>query len=265
MIDIGVNLLHEQFAGDRRAVLERASAAGVETLLITCTRIDMILPALQLCEAHRLYCTAGVHPHDAAAAAEDFDVDLRALVDHPAVKAVGETGLDFNRNFSPRETQREVFARQLAIAADAGKPVFVHDRDTDGEVYETLRPLTAQLRGVVIHCFTGTATDLECYLGAGFYIGVTGWVCDPRRGALLRELVPEIPLDRLLIETDAPFLLPRDMPRHWHADNGITGHPRRNEPALLGVVAARIAALRKIPVAEVAAVTAANARRLFQL
>jgi len=265
MIDIGVNLLHPQFDDDRDAVLERARQAGVETLIVTSTDLSTAERAVGFCSARGLFCTAGIHPHDAKDAPANLVQVLESLAAHPAVCAIGETGLDFNRNFSPPDVQRRVFAMQLELAARTGLAVFVHDRDSNGEVHRMLAPLARDLSGVVVHCFTGTEQDLDNYLDAGFSIGVTGWVCDPRRGAALAALVPRIPGDRLLVETDAPFLLPPMTADSWPPAAVSRRHKRRNEPMLLPRIIARLAELRGEDPEVLTAVTAANARRLFSL
>jgi len=268
MIDIGVNLLHPQFSEDRDAVIARAKAAGVEQMLITATDLDSTRAAIRFCESNQLFCTAGIHPHDAAAADANFATTLAELASHPAVRAIGETGLDFNRNYSPPDAQRQVFKTQIDLAKRLQKPLFVHDRDSDGEVFELLSRAEAGSAGVVIHCFTGNRQDLQRYLEAGFYIGVTGWVCDERRGRELQALLPEIPLDRLLLETDAPFLIPANIPAaliEWPPQGVSRKHRRRNEPALLAVVAAAVADLLQISPAELSARSAANARLLFDI
>lgn len=262
MIDIGANLLNGQFRQDLDAVLARAWEAGLEHLIVTATNPQDAAAAVELCATHEdLSCTVGVHPHQAGevqAADADWLEQIRALAANKQVCAIGETGLDFFRNFSPQAAQQAVFTAQVELAAELGLPLFVHDRDSQGAVYEVLIDRADQLPGVVVHCFTGDERDLMRYLDAGFCIGVTGWVCDQRRGGRLRELVPKIPLDRLLIETDAPFLLPQGAA-------SPTAQKRRNEPCLLPFIAAYIAELLQISTAEVADRTAANARRLFRL
>jgi TatD DNase family protein len=268
MIDIGVNLLHPQFAEDRDAVIARAAACGVEQMLITATDINSTRAAIQFCESNQLFCTAGIHPHDAATADADFASTLAELASHPAVRAIGETGLDFNRNYSPPTDQRRVFETQIELAKRLHKPLFVHDRDSDGEVFELLSRADAGSAGVVIHCFTGNRQDLQRYLEAGFYIGITGWVCDQRRGRELQALLPEIPLDRLLLETDAPFLIPPRIPPaviDWPSEGVSRKHKRRNEPALLPVVAEAVANLLKISRTELSTRTTTNARLLFDI
>ncbi len=262
MIDIGANLINGQFREDLDAVLGRARAAGVQQMLVTATSLAETEAVIALCKRHAdLACTAGVHPHQAGetlAAHPDWLDALGDLARSEPVRAIGETGLDFYRNFSPRDAQLSVFEGQIKLAERLQLPLFVHDRDTDGAVHCTLKPFAPRLPGVVIHCFTGVQTDLGSYLDLGFFIGVTGWICDRRRGGGLRELIRQIPLERLLIETDAPFLLP-------HGSASPSQHKRRNEPCLLAFIAGYIADLLKIPEAELRARTAENARRLFNL
>lgn len=259
LIDIGANLTHDSFDADRDAVLARAAAAGVARIVVTGTSVTSSVQAAALCEAHprRLFATAGVHPHHAA----DFDAHtaaaLESLLANPKVVAVGECGLDFFRDYSPRGAQREAFRAQLELAAKVRKPVFLHQRDSHDEFVAILEPERAGLIGGVAHCFTGGPSELEAYLALDLYIGVTGWVCDERRGAELRSAVPRIPLDRLLIETDAPYLLPRDLP--------VKPQSRRNEPHYLPHVLERVAALMGRPAEDVARATTANAERLFGL
>ena len=259
LIDIGANLTHDSFDPDRDAVLARAAEAGVARIIVTGTSVTNSVQAAALCETRpgTLFATAGVHPHHAA----DFDSHtagaLRSLLVNPAFVAVGECGLDFFRDYSPRDAQRHAFAAQLELAAEVGKPVFLHERDAHAEFVATLAPLRTRLTGAVAHCFTGGPKELAAYLELDLYVGVTGWVCDERRGAELRAAVPSIPLDRLLVETDAPYLLPRS----------LTPKPqsRRNEPRFLAHVVERVAALRNEPVDVVARATTANAERLFGL
>jgi TatD DNase family protein len=259
VIDIGVNLLHGQFDSDRADVLERARRAGVEHLILTGTDLRNSRAAAEFAIADRTFlsATAGIHPHDAAHAPEGWQEALLDLASLPAVVAIGETGLDFNRNFSPPAAQEHVFREQLTLARQVGLPVFVHDREAGARVAACLAAAGPPEAGTVVHCFTGTRDDLRRYLEMDCYIGITGWVCDRRRGQPLRELVPEIPLERLLIETDAPFLRPHDAPADQHG--------RRNEPALLIHVAARLADLYGVSRAEITAASAANARALFRI
>ena len=259
LIDIGANLTHDSFDADRDAVLGRAAAAGVARIIVTGTSVTSSVQAAALCEARpqTLFATAGVHPHHAAEFDEHTTAALRSLLGDPAFVAVGECGLDFFRDYSPRSAQRRAFEAQLELAAIVGKPVFLHQRDAHDEFVAVSRPMRERLVGGVAHCFTGGPTELLAYLDLDLYVGVTGWVCDERRGADLRAAVPLIPLERLLLETDAPYLLPRDL--------AVKPHGRRNEPHFLTHVLERIAALRNQPVEVVAAATTANAERLFGL
>jgi TatD DNase family protein len=225
LVDIGVNLSHASFAADRDAVIDRALRASVATLIITGTSEPQSRAALSLARTRPsvLYATAGVHPHHAKECNERTLPALRSLAAAPEVVAIGECGLDYNRNFSPRPVQEKWFAAQLELAADLGLPAFLHERDAHDRFLAILREQRARLAGAVVHCFTGKAAELDAYLDLGLSIGITGWICDERRGKHLGELVRRIPADRLMIETDAPFLAPRD----------ITPRLSRNEPCYL--------------------------------
>ena len=259
LIDIGANLTHDSFDADRDEVLERAMASGVARIVVTGTSVTSSVQAAALCKAHpgRLFATAGVHPHHAAGFDAHTAAALRALLANPAFVAVGECGLDFFRDYSPREAQRHAFAAQLELAGEVSKPVFLHQRDAHEEFVALLRPVRDRLAGGVAHCFTGGVHELDAYLDLDLYIGVTGWVCDERRGGALRSAVPRIPLDRLLVETDAPYLLPRDL--------APKPQSRRNEPKFLAHIVERLAALTNQPVDVVANAATANAERLFGL
>jgi TatD DNase family protein len=263
LIDIGANLTHESFDADRAAVLDRARANGVTRLIVTGTSVTASAQALELAQdlPGTLYATAGIHPHHAAELDAHAVDALRALLASDTVVAVGECGLDFYRDLAPRDAQRAAFRAQLELAADVGKPVFLHQRDAHEEFVEILAARRA-LAGGVAHCFTGGRRELEAYLALGLYIGVTGWACDERRGAELRDALPLIPLDRLLLETDAPYLLPRDL-----APKPPLQKPkgRRNEPAFLAHIAERVAAVMGKPAETVARAATENAERLFGL
>jgi len=266
-VDICVNLDNKQFAEDADRVIQRASEAGVSILVLTGTDLSSSQNNVTRCQQQTpdgpgLFCTAGIHPHDAAGVDNDWLQELEQLAASPWVKAIGETGLDFNRNYSPRERQEDVFSGQVQLATKLGMPLFVHDRDSDGRVLELLQQFATT--EVVIHCFTGNAQDLNGYIDAGYYVGITGWVADKRRGQPLRDIVHLIPDERLLIETDAPFLLPHTAPDH--VVRSLTGNPkhkRRNEPALISYVATALAEARGQTMAHVAQCSARNATRLF--
>lgn len=254
LIDIGANLTHESFAHDLDAVLERARAAAVERIIVTGASRSASVEAQQLAVAYPgvLYATAGLHPHHAHEYDADMDALFRSLLRHPEVLAVGECGLDYNRDFSPREAQQFAFEQQLQIAIDVQKPLFLHQRDAHADFIAIVDAVRDRLPPLVVHCFTGERAELVDYLDRDFHIGITGWICDERRGQHLRELVKLIPADRLMIETDAPYLLPRTLkPKPSH---------RRNEPSFLPHICEEIARDR----GESFAVTAANSRATAQ-
>ena len=259
LIDIGANLTHESFDRDRAEVLREARAAGVRRMILTGTSVTESVRALELAKAYpgQLFSTAGVHPHNA----KGFDAysgdALTGLLAQEQVVAAGECGLDFYRDFSPRDAQRHAFREQLEIAADTQLPVFLHQRDAHDEFVELLRPVRNRLCGGVAHCFTGTAKMARDYLDLDLYIGVTGWLCDERRGGDLLDAVRHLPLDRVMIETDAPYLLPRDLPEKPRG--------RRNEPRFLPHILVRLAEAMNRSVDEVAEATRRNAEQLFAL
>jgi TatD DNase family protein len=257
LVDIGLNLAHDSFDHDRDALIERALAAGVKHMLITGSSIASTERALQLVDARRelFRCTAGIHPHHAVDLDDAASEHLTRLAQHRDVVAVGECGLDYFRNFSPAAAQRHAFQWQLELAARLRKPVFLHQRDAHAEFVTILREFRDRLIGGVAHCFTAGWEEARAYLDLGLYIGITGWICDERRGAHLMDVVKQIPRDRLLIETDAPYLLPRD----------IKPKPatRRNEPMYLPYVLKAIAQARDESPEELANATTRNAGALF--
>lgn len=259
LIDIGANLAHESFAEDLEAVLARAREAGVTRIVVTGSDPASNETAAALAADHpgRLFATAGCHPHHAATADDDLYAQMRALAARPGVVALGEMGLDFFRDISPRTDQERVFERQLETAAEAGMPVFLHQRDAHERFLPILRSYRDALPGAVAHCFTAGRRELHDYLDLGCHIGITGWICDERRGRHLLEIVGDIPADRLMLETDAPYLMPRNIrPRP---------KTRRNEPANLTYVLETVAAARGEPVENVAKATTTTATGFFGL
>lgn len=259
LTDIGANLSSTAFSHDREAVLERARAAGVTTIIVTGTSPEDNAAALELARAHPgfLYATAGLHPHLADRYNATVARTLADTLQAPEVVAAGEMGLDFHRDLSPRPAQERAFEEQLAIAAACAKPVFLHQREAHERFLPLLRSYRDSLVDGVVHCFTDQRTALYAYLDLGLFIGITGWICDRKRGAGLRELVSAIPAERLMIETDAPYLLPPE------AKPQAQG--RRNEPAFLPAVLASIARERPEPLEALAAITQENAHRFFRL
>jgi len=263
LIDIGVNLTNKRFDKDREDLIHRAKNQGVEQLLITGTSVYESQQALALCQHYQqqfpntLFTTAGVHPHDADGVSDDYLAQLMQLAKQPQVKAIGECGLDFNRNFSAPEQQLIVFKEQINLAADLNMPLFLHQRDAFSPWFAELKPFINRIPAMVAHCFTGNEKELEQCIAANMYIGITGWLCDERRGKELQEIVKLIPLNRLLIETDAPYLTPRT----------IRPRPKssRNEPSYLPYIVQQIADITAIDPDEIACQTSINARKVFNL
>ncbi len=258
MIDIGANLAHDSFDADLPQVLDRARAAGVGGIVVTGSSGDSTAKALALSRAHPgyLYATAGLHPHHASEWNDALAAQFRELALQPECVSLGECGLDYFRNFSPQDAQRHAFAAQLELAVELGKPLFLHQRDAHGDFLAMLREYRPQLGAVVVHCFTDTRAALNDYLALDCHIGITGWICDERRGRHLLDAVVDIPDHRLMVETDAPYLLPRTAPKTAE---------RRNEPAYLPWVIRALATARGQDESALAASTAATATAFFGL
>ena len=256
MIDIGVNFHSSQLKGLAPELLMRAAAAGVTHILATGTSLHASELALAFARTHeRVWATAGVHPHDAKHWGASSPVQFEAMWADDLVVAVGECGLDYNRMFSPREAQRQAFEAQIDAAVRTAKPLFLHCRDAFDDFLAMLRDAAAAGAHGVVHCFTDGAAEAEAFLALGFDIGITGWVTDATRGSALRDALRVIPADRLHLETDAPYLRPKN-----------AGKTRPyNEPALLPFVAKAVAELKGMDVAALSAQATANGRRLFKL
>ncbi len=256
MFDIGVNLTSAQFNKDRDEVVHRATAAGVRGMLLTGTSVAESEAAAALAAGYaHCWSTAGVHPHDASGWSEEGAQRIRELATRSQVVAIGECGLDFDRNYSTPQEQERAFSAQLALAAELEMPVFLHCRAAHGRFIELLDPWLDKLPGAVLHCFTGNREEAQACLERGLYLGITGWVCDERRGLELRELLPMIPAQRLMLETDAPWLLPRDLKPKPAS--------RRNEPALLAHILSQVALWRGEDKAWLEQITNENVRRVF--
>ncbi|MCL2880260.1 MAG: TatD family hydrolase [Treponema sp.] len=291
LIDIGINLMNSSYNKDRDDVVKAALAAGVSPLVITGSSERSSLDAALYASAYNgkkprsLYTTAGVHPHEVKNCGNDTISFLRDLVleksgepappDNPPdtisggsistnavsagrkfdIKAIGECGLDYNRDFSPRDTQRRWFVKQAELAAELNLPLFLHERDAFSDFSVILREYIKAVPAAVVHCFTGTADEMDYYLSLGCYIGITGWICDERRGTHLAELVKNIPPGRLMLETDGPYLLPRNLP--------LKVRNRRNESQYLPHIAETAARYIGKDVAKLAKETSANAKKFF--
>ena len=256
LIDSHCHLDNAQFAGDREAAVRRASEAGVELMMAIGTGEGPpdLEAGLRLAEKYPAFvATGGIHPHDAAKAGDATYKDLRAMLRHPKIVAVGEIGLDYHYDFAPRDVQKEVFREQMRIAAEAGKPIVIHTREAWEDTFAMLEEhwAPAGLPGI-LHCFTGGVAEVERSLGMGFYLAFGGVVTYPK-SVEVQEAAKAVPLDRMLLETDAPYLAPVPM------------RGKRNEPAFVTHTARRIAELRGISYDEVAAATSANFRRLMGL
>ena len=261
-IDIGINLTNKQFAGEYDEVIDRAISAGVEQILLTGTSVRSSKEALALAKEYpeTLFATAGIHPHDAKTMNAESIKILAALLKEKKVVSVGECGLDFDRDFSPRPLQESCFHAQLSLAEEVQKPLFLHERAAFDRFIAILKEHSSLPEGVV-HCFTGQLKEAKTYLEMGYYIGFTGAITDMRRFAALEEVVRYVPLDRMLIETDAPFMMPKNVPIHQ-----LSYHQqRRNEPVFLPYVAQTIAHYKGVPLKAVADKTRENAEALFKL
>ena len=235
LFDFCFNFTSSKFRGNEEHFLQRALDANVSHFLVAGSDQEDSQYAIELAERYQqgMYATTGVHPHLAKNWHDNTRDTLRSLAKNERVKAIGEAGLDYNRNFSTHEQQEYAFRQQIELAIELQKPLFLHERDAHKEFFSILSEYKNDLGPTVVHCFTGEHEALENYLAMGLYIGITGWICDERRGAHLHSLVKTIPADRLLIETDAPYLFPRTLqPR-----------PKKmtNEPAFLPHIAEHIA------------------------
>jgi len=227
-------------------------------MVVTGTSVAASEEAVRIAREYpgQMFATAGVHPHDVRNCIPATIAELRRLAANNEVVAIGECGLDFNRNFSPRPEQEHWFESQVVLAEELQMPLFLHERDARERFCKILWAARKSVPAV-IHCFTGSDEDLDAYLDMGLHIGITGWICDERQGTHLRELVKRVPIERLMLETDAPFLLPRTMPKR--PKDG------RNEPAFMPYILQTVADCLRKPAADVAAVTTQNARQFFRL
>ncbi|WP_286196638.1 TatD family hydrolase [Thalassotalea sp. G20_0] len=259
LVDIGVNLSDKAFDQDRDEVVSRAVEHGVTTMILTGTSLTESQKVLGLARKYseHCFCTAGIHPHGAKDANTQTFKELKALFSEPEVVAVGETGLDFNRDFSPRPVQEKVFERQLELAIESGLPLFCHERDASERFADIIKNYRDQVSKLVVHCFTADKTALYRYLDLDCHIGITGWICDERRGTHLHTLMKDIPASRLMVETDSPWLLPRSLAKK--------PKNRRNEPAFLFEVVQMIATHTGLSPEQVARQTRATSLEFFNL
>src|SRR5438874_7683993 len=249
LVDSHCHLDFPDFAEEREAIIERARAAGVGTMVTICTRLDEFPAVRAIAESDEdIWCSVGVHPHEAADYAATSVEDLAALAARPRVIGIGETGLDFHYDHSPRDVQERVFRAHIAASQASGLPLIIHAREADAEIARILQEERATAG--VLHCFSSGRALAEAALDRGFYISISG-VVTFRNAADLRAIVRDVPLDRLLVETDAPYLAP------------VPHRGKRNEPAFVAATAAAVAALKGLPLQDLAEVTSANFFRLF--
>ena len=257
LVDIGVNFHSAQLVPFTAQLLVRALAANVAQMLATGTSVASSRLALELARANpgTVFATAGVHPHGAKSYNPSTFHELTELWKCPEVVAIGECGLDYNRNFSTPQAQRMAFEQQLSMATETCKPLFLHCRDAFTDFHDMLAPVMADGARGVVHCFAGNRAEAEAFLAMGLDIGITGWVTDLQRGQALRAALPAIPMDRLHLETDAPYLFPKNAAAR-------RGH---NEPANLHWVAESVAELLGCDVDEIIHACSSNSRRMFCL
>ncbi|WP_326982320.1 TatD family hydrolase [Chryseobacterium sp. MYb264] len=257
-IDIGINITNKQFYNDQEEIINRAVNNGVEQIILTGTSVRGSKESAEIAEEYPeiLYSTAGIHPHDAKSFSNEGMNELRALLKRDATVSVGECGLDFDRDFSPRSVQEKCYRAHLELSIEVDKPLFLHERGAFKRFMAITDEYLMQLPKAVIHCFTGTLDEAKIYLDKGFYLGLTGAVSDQSRFKHLEEVVRYVPLDRMMIETDAPFMLPKNISRP---------QSRRNEPSFLPYVAQSIAHIKKIGISEVAEETTEVAKSFFRL
>ncbi len=262
LVDIGVNLSNPQFV-DVEAIINRAMDAGVSKLVLTGTSIEDTRAVINLCHEYdqqfpnMLFATAGIHPHDARDFSKTSMEELKVLASEDHVVAIGETGLDFFRNLSSTNEQVVAFEQQIELAIDCGKPLFMHERDAAKRQLDIIKYYINDLPSTVIHCFTGDKETLYNYLDLDLFIGITGWICDERRGTRLQEIVHNIPLNRLMIETDAPYLLPRNIPKK--------PKNRVNEPSYLPYILQSVIEHRRETREVISQATFDNAVKFFGL
>ena len=255
-IDIGVNLLDESFKKDLDDVIDRSFESNVNILINTSSSIEEAKRSLDLTKKYpsKIYTTAGIHPHNASMADNQLKSNLLEIIKNKSVVAIGECGLDYFRNFSPKEKQLSVFKTHLEAAKETGLPLFLHQRDAHEDFINCLNDMLHEPMHGVAHCFTGNVDQMKAYLDMGLYIGITGWICDERRNDELIQAVKQLPLDRVLIETDSPYLIPRSIKK-----------PRRNEPMHLPIIAEKLAKEMGIEPSKLVTTTVSNSMKLFNL
>ena len=256
LFDSHCHLDDKSYARDLDKVIKRAHRAGVARLMTIGVNGKTSARAVELALSHpEIYASVGVHPHDAGNCRESVIDDLLTLAQNQKVRAWGEMGLDFNRMYSPREDQEKWFRKQLEVAGRLDLPMIFHERDSNGRFLEMLKKQAIKKLKGVVHCFSGDHNELEQYLELGLYIGITGILTIKGRGARLRKLAAFIPPERLLVETDAPYLVPAPEKNHY----------RRNEPAFVKSVMLKLAEIKQEDPEQLAEIVWENTCRLYGL
>lgn len=260
-IDIGINLTNRQFHNDTDDIIQNAIDADVVKMILTGTSVKNSQESAKIAALYQgvLYSTAGIHPHDAKSFDEQSIAQLKALLQMKQVVSVGECGLDFDRDFSPRDVQERCYKAQLELAIELQKPLFLHERAAFKRFMAVTNEFSPQLPKAVVHCFTGSISEAKTYLDHGFYLGFTGAISDTNRFAHLKEVIQYVPLDRMMNETDAPFMLPKNVPKTMLTKY----HERRNEPAFLPYVAGTIAQYKGVGLDVIAKHCTENAKAFF--
>ncbi len=250
IVDTHCHLDDQRYDQDRDDVLQRAWDLGIEFLINVSYDTGSAQQAVQLAQKlDRVYAAVGIHPHDASSYSADTEETLRQLAQAPKVVAIGEIGLDYYYDNSPRDVQREAFRRQMELAIDLGLPVVIHNRDAHQDTIDILKEFAGRARGL-LHCFSGSYETARICLDLGYYLAFGGSITF-KNARKLREVVQQVPLDRMVLETDCPYLTP------------VPHRGKRNEPSYVSHVAEKVADIRNLDLAEVAAVTTANARKVF--
>mgnify|MGYP001269488638 FL=1 len=256
-IDIACNFTHPSFAENIDKVLQEADAVDVQKFVLLCASLKDLDPIqkIQYKDPSKFFITAGIHPHHAN---EILDLNETPLIDRLLSiqpNAIGETGLDYFRNISPPEIQRDSFAMHIEIAKELQKPLYLHQRDAHDDFISILKKNSNALPPFIVHCFTGTQKQLDDYLDLGAFIGLTGWICDEKRNKDLRESIKNIPLDKLMLETDSPYLVPKNLP--------IKAKKNINEPKYLPHIANEVSELMGISIESLRDATSQNAENFF--
>ena len=256
-IDIACNFTHESFKDNLDEIIFNAELEGVEKFVLLCASLADLEPIQIIQNKHpeKYFISAGIHPHHANEILETNYEGLLAKLKSTTPNAIGETGLDYFRNISPPDIQRKSFNMHIEIAKELKLPLYLHQRDSHKDFVDIIKQNISNFPKFVVHCFTGTQDELDDYLDLGAYIGLTGWICDAKRNIDLRKSIKNIPIDRMMIETDCPYLIPKNLP--------IKPKKNINEPKYLPHIANEIAELKGIEIEELKIATRENAIKFF--